>query len=427
MAIAPGTHTLGPDDGTLVRTGKSGAAAKAGHNLRLEVTRWEAVVEAGETTSMSLTADSRSLRVVEGSGGVSPLGDEEKAGIAQTIDEDVLKGGAIAFRSERVDASPAGDHLDVQGELDLLGVRRPIAFSLDVTGEGRLTGGAKVTQTEWDIKPFSALFGTLKVADVVEVGIDARVPVRIHRDQERRRWLSSTTRSRTQADRRHLGGDPRPRADHPVRRGRQVIERTSPEEAKAEIKVRMGAMSMTFKGTVTVAERDDEAHRALLRVKSRDTGGQGYANADVVFSLSNGAGRSTLPHRSAARRHRWARASSAACSTRSSRTSPRSSRRSEARRGDPADHAARARGRGPEGRRHRRAGGPGRPVFRGNGENDYVCVECGTVLAASMDPDYMDFKVRVRCAQCRTVNVPDTDEEADRERWRRRRQEGRAR
>jgi phage FluMu protein Com len=62
----------------------------------------------------------------------------------------------------------------------------------------------------------------------------------------------------------------------------------------------------------------------------------------------------------------------------------------------------------------------GRPVFHGNGPNDYVCVECGNVLATAMDPDYMDFKVRVRCGRCRTVNVAVTDERKDRERWRRR-------
>ena len=43
-----------------------------------------------------------------------------------------------------------------------------------------------------------------------------------------------------------------------------------------------------------------------------------------------------------------------------------------------------------------------RPVWSGNGPNDYVCVECGNVLAAGMDPDYMTKKVRVRCAGCRT-------------------------
>src|SRR3954465_4619014 len=74
----------------------------------------------------------------------------------------------------------------------------------------------------------------------------------------------------------------------PCVEGGSVIERTSPEAAKAEIKVKMGAMSMTFKGTVEVTERDDDAHRAVLKVKSRDVGGQGYANADVAFSLTDG-------------------------------------------------------------------------------------------------------------------------------------------
>jgi carbon monoxide dehydrogenase subunit G len=76
----------------------------------------------------------------------------------------------------------------------------------------------------------------------------------------------------------------------PCVEGGRVIERTSPELAKAEIKVTMGAMSMTFKGTVEVTERDDEAHRAVLKIKSKDVGGQGFANADVAFTLSDGGG-----------------------------------------------------------------------------------------------------------------------------------------
>jgi hypothetical protein len=69
-----------------------------------------------------------------------------------------------------------------------------------------------------------------------------------------------------------------------------VLEKTGPESVKAEIKLKMGAMSLTFKGTVEVAERDEAAHRALVRVKSREAGGQGFANADVTFSLSDGGG-----------------------------------------------------------------------------------------------------------------------------------------
>jgi carbon monoxide dehydrogenase subunit G len=76
----------------------------------------------------------------------------------------------------------------------------------------------------------------------------------------------------------------------PCVEGGSVIEKTGPESVKAEIKVKMGAMSLNYAGTVEVAEQDAAAHRAVLKVKSRETGGQGFANADVVFSLSDGGG-----------------------------------------------------------------------------------------------------------------------------------------
>ena len=76
----------------------------------------------------------------------------------------------------------------------------------------------------------------------------------------------------------------------PAVEGGRVLERTGPESAKAEIVVAMGAMSLTFTGTVEVVERDDAAHRATLSVKSREAGGQGFANATVVFELNDGGG-----------------------------------------------------------------------------------------------------------------------------------------
>ena len=76
----------------------------------------------------------------------------------------------------------------------------------------------------------------------------------------------------------------------PCVQGGKVVERTSPTAAKAEIKVKMGAMSMTFAGTVEVVEQDDAGHRALLKVKSREVGGQGHANADVAIDLNDGGG-----------------------------------------------------------------------------------------------------------------------------------------
>jgi hypothetical protein len=178
--IPPGHYTLGPDDGTLtVRTGRSGAASKAGHDLLIEVTSWRAELDlpegAGER-SIALSADPRSLRVREGSGGIQALGDDDKASIAKTIDDEVLKGAAIEFRSSRVEAGPDGTGLRVEGELELSGARHPVAFHLTTGADGRLTGAATLKQSDFGMKPYSTLFGALKVADEVEVAIDARVP-----------------------------------------------------------------------------------------------------------------------------------------------------------------------------------------------------------------------------------------------------------
>jgi carbon monoxide dehydrogenase subunit G len=76
----------------------------------------------------------------------------------------------------------------------------------------------------------------------------------------------------------------------PCVEGGRVLETTGPDSVKAEIVMKMGAMSLTFTGTVEVVEQDAGAHRALLRVKSKEAGGQGHANADVAFQLEDGGG-----------------------------------------------------------------------------------------------------------------------------------------
>ena len=95
----------------------------------------------------------------------------------------------------------------------------------------------------------------------------------------------------------------------PCVEGGRVLERTGPDRAKAEIKVKMGAMSMKFKGTVEVAERDEadapggaagqvaRGGRSGLRQRRRDVHARRRRRHD--------------PHRRpdhAARRPRWARA-----------------------------------------------------------------------------------------------------------------------
>jgi hypothetical protein len=162
-------RVFGPDNATLtVRTKRTGAASKAGHDLLIEVTSWSATLDPEVDPALALSADSRSLRVLEGTGGVQALDDEAKAGIAQTIDEEVLVGTPIEFRSTSVEGGR------VEGELELAGERHPISFELAATDDGGFTGSATVKQSDWGMKPYSALFGTLKVADEVVVSVETQ-------------------------------------------------------------------------------------------------------------------------------------------------------------------------------------------------------------------------------------------------------------
>jgi polyisoprenoid-binding protein YceI len=180
VPLQPGTHAFGPDNGTLcVRTGRTGKAAKAGHDLLIDVTAWQATIDVRENpaqTSIVLDADATSLRVRDGSGGMQALGDDDKANIEQTIDDEVLKRQAIEFRSAAVAPAADGSRLSVEGTLTLAGNTCPIAFDLTVGADGALDGSVVVKQTDWGIAPYSALFGALKVVDEVQVVFGARLP-----------------------------------------------------------------------------------------------------------------------------------------------------------------------------------------------------------------------------------------------------------
>ena len=164
-------QAFGPENAHLtLRTGRSGAASKAGHDLLIEVTEWSGTLDPDGDPAVTLSADPRSLRVIEGTGGMQALDDGDRAGIEQTIDDEVLQGAAIEFRSTRFDGLPGR----VEGELELAGARHPIGFELAPGEDGGVTGTAIVKQSDWGMKPYSTLFGTLKVADEVEVRVETR-------------------------------------------------------------------------------------------------------------------------------------------------------------------------------------------------------------------------------------------------------------
>ena len=180
VSLQAGVHKFGPDNAALrVKTGRQGAASKVGHDLVIDVTSWGATLDVGKDrrqVSLELNADPDSLRILEGTGGVQPLGDEDRADIQQTIDDEVLKGESIEFRSTDVGISDGGRRLSASGDLNMAGSSHRVEIELSVNSKGEVSGGATLRQTDWGIKPYSALFGVLKVADEVEVVVEARLP-----------------------------------------------------------------------------------------------------------------------------------------------------------------------------------------------------------------------------------------------------------
>jgi polyisoprenoid-binding protein YceI len=179
VSLRIGIHELGPDTASLlVKTYREGLAARAGHDLIIEVRRWGATLEVGEDPSRSnlqLHADARSLYPREELRGVKPLTDTDRDEVRKNIDEKVLGTEPISFRSSAVEAAGDG-RLQVRGELTIRGRSRPVDFELSVGDDGRVTGTAQLVQSEWGIKPYRGLMGALKVRDSVEVLFDGVLP-----------------------------------------------------------------------------------------------------------------------------------------------------------------------------------------------------------------------------------------------------------
>ena len=81
----------------------------------------------------------------------------------------------------------------------------------------------------------------------------------------------------------------------PCMPGAEVLEQTSDDAFKVGIKVKVGPVSMQYKGDVEIVERDDVAHRAVMRANAKETRGQGSATADIETQLSgNGTTSATM-------------------------------------------------------------------------------------------------------------------------------------
>jgi hypothetical protein len=189
MAASTGTYRLGPDAGRVViKTTRAGLAARVGHDLSIDVSRWSADITVpgavpggtalAETGADELSAatvaaelDLGSLVVREGTGGARPLSASDRRDIESTMRK-ILGGGgsgggpaAATFRSTRVIPSSVGGA--IEGTLTLNGRSQPVRLQLTSPGPGRYRGAVTIVQSAFGIKPYTGFFGALKLRDEV--------------------------------------------------------------------------------------------------------------------------------------------------------------------------------------------------------------------------------------------------------------------
>ena len=190
MADITGTYELGPSAGrVLVKTGREGLAARAGHDLTLEITQWSARVtvpaaEDGGFAAATLTAelDLGSLAVREGTGGAKPLTDRDRRDIQGQVRK-ILGDAAIAsFTSSRVIPSSSGSPSSgasangaIEGALTLRGTSRPLRLQVVSPAPGQFRGSAGLRQTDFGITPYSGFFGALKLKNEVTVEFEVKI------------------------------------------------------------------------------------------------------------------------------------------------------------------------------------------------------------------------------------------------------------
>jgi polyisoprenoid-binding protein YceI len=175
VAGIAGTHDLGPGSGrVLIKTGRAGLAARVGHDLTIEVTRWSARVtvpgdDDGAIAAAAVNAelDLGSLAVRAGTGGAKPLSDRDRGDILATARKILGKGAMATFTSSRV--IPASGGGAIEGTLTLRGTPGPVRLQVTSPEPGHYRGSAVIRQTDFGITPYSGFLGALKLKDEVTV------------------------------------------------------------------------------------------------------------------------------------------------------------------------------------------------------------------------------------------------------------------
>jgi polyisoprenoid-binding protein YceI len=162
----------------LVGTGVMGRAAKMGHRLTIAMNSWRATVRwsGSEPTAVELTIEVVSLQVLRGEGGVTPLSGPEKVLVRSNALKslDAERFPQIRFQADDIEKTTDGYRLT--GKLEIHGKARERVIDVRVEDLGnswRISGQADVRQSDFGVKPYSLLMGSMKVVDNVTVSFTA--------------------------------------------------------------------------------------------------------------------------------------------------------------------------------------------------------------------------------------------------------------
>jgi carbon monoxide dehydrogenase subunit G len=80
----------------------------------------------------------------------------------------------------------------------------------------------------------------------------------------------------------------------PCMPGAELTESVDESTWKGKVNMRLGPVSLSFAGIVTMEDRDDAAHRVVLRAKGMEQKGKGAANASVTSWLETSQDETTV-------------------------------------------------------------------------------------------------------------------------------------
>jgi polyisoprenoid-binding protein YceI len=171
--------TLDPADGELrVRTGVKGRAARMGHRLTIAMTGWQATVRwvGADPVAAELAVEADSFEVVSSQGGLKGLSGPEKALVrANALSSlDAGRFSEIRFTADVIERTEEGFRLT--GTLQIRGKQKQHVIDLhteDLGDSWRMSAESTVRQSDYGIKPYSLLMGSVQVADDVTLSFTA--------------------------------------------------------------------------------------------------------------------------------------------------------------------------------------------------------------------------------------------------------------